>query len=264
MAMGVFVGCCTSTTIVRHRYIAQKKNLEHVLESVAGVAYLDKLGLVRGIHCAAFFVAPDILLSARHCILSDEEEEGYSLLESFDIDVTDFDDIIMGRVVNLVTYREFKYTKSPQKTKPITAQVIYVTLKGISRYHNDVVVLKLHNGQEKSEHWLTISRRKPRIGGKVYTVGMVHGLPWILAEGIVSQIALDRTVTPEKRIGILANIMVAPGSSGGPLVNNNGHVVGLAFVMRNPTLGIYVPQNILIDFLRQAKVPGFQRYYPSK
>lgn len=63
----------------------------------------------------------------------------------------------------------------------------------------------------------------PEIGEKIYAIGNPKGLSGTISDGIISGI---RTFDKKKLIQITAPI--SPGSSGGPVVNNNGQVVGVA------------------------------------
>jgi S1-C subfamily serine protease len=74
-----------------------------------------------------------------------------------------------------------------------------------------------------------------QIGDTVFPVGNPFGLERTLTAGVVS--ATDRTVRGEA--GTLAGLIqfdaaVNPGSSGGPLVDRDGHVVGVVTALSNP------------------------------
>jgi hypothetical protein len=64
---------------------------------------------------------------------------------------------------------------------------------------------------------------KPEIGEKIYAIGNPKGLSGTISEGIVSGI---RTLDDKELIQITAPI--SPGSSGGPVINNLGQVIGVA------------------------------------
>lgn len=91
------------------------------------------------------------------------------------------------------------------------------------------------------------------IGADVYAIGNPLGLGGSFSEGVVS--GLDRSL-PLEDGNTLENLIqfdaaVNPGSSGGPLVNANGEVVGIVTALVNPTgsdffagIGFAVPINI--------------------
>jgi hypothetical protein len=107
----------------------------------------------------------------------------------------------------------------------------YVLENGSSKKHkiegyfsidkkNDLVVLSIPtlNGQP-----LTLETSVSEIGEKIYAIGNPKGLSGTISEGIVSGI---RSIENKELIQITAPI--SPGSSGGPVINNLGQVIGVA------------------------------------
>jgi S1-C subfamily serine protease len=90
-----------------------------------------------------------------------------------------------------------------------------------------------------------------RIGDAVYPLGNPFGFTGTLTAGVVS--GLGRTLQREDGAGELSELIqfdaaVNPGSSGGPLVDAGGQVVGIVTALANPTqqrtfvgLGFAVP-----------------------
>ena len=90
-----------------------------------------------------------------------------------------------------------------------------------------------------------------RIGSEAYVVGNPFGLYGSLTVGVVS--GLERTFidpeTEERFEGLIqVDAAVNPGSSGGPLLDRAGHVVGIVTALLNPTgddvfvgIGLAVP-----------------------
>jgi S1-C subfamily serine protease len=77
-----------------------------------------------------------------------------------------------------------------------------------------------------------------QIGDETFSVGNPLGLTGSLTAGVVS--GLDRTIERENGAGDLDGLIqfdaaVNPGSSGGPLVNRDGEVVGIVTGLVNPT-----------------------------
>jgi S1-C subfamily serine protease len=77
----------------------------------------------------------------------------------------------------------------------------------------------------------------PRVGDPVFPVGNPLGLQGSLSAGVVS--ALDRTVRAEdgKALNQLIQFDAAvnPGNSGGPLLDRDGHVIGIVTALANPS-----------------------------
>jgi S1-C subfamily serine protease len=77
-----------------------------------------------------------------------------------------------------------------------------------------------------------------RIGDDTYSVGNPLGLADSFTAGVVS--GLDRSIGREDGSGDLTGLIqfdaaVNPGSSGGPLLNRRGQVVGIVTALANPT-----------------------------
>jgi S1-C subfamily serine protease len=77
-----------------------------------------------------------------------------------------------------------------------------------------------------------------QIGDETFSVGNPLGLTGSLTAGVVS--GLDRTIERENGGGDLKGLIqfdaaVNPGSSGGPLLNRQGQVIGIVTALANPT-----------------------------
>ena len=77
-----------------------------------------------------------------------------------------------------------------------------------------------------------------RVGDDTYSVGNPLGLADSMTAGVVS--GLDRSISREDGRGDLTGLIqfdaaVNPGSSGGPLLNRQGQVVGIVTALANPT-----------------------------
>ena len=70
---------------------------------------------------------------------------------------------------------------------------------------------------------LKLSERVPEIGERIYVIGNPHGLTQTFSDGLVSAIRNDSN---EEVVQITAPI--SPGSSGGPVIDAKGEVVGVA------------------------------------
>jgi len=75
------------------------------------------------------------------------------------------------------------------------------------------------------------------VGDEVVAIGNPLGLAMSTTDGVVS--GLDRSMARE-RLGDITGLIqfdaaVNPGSSGGPLINNRGQVVGVVVALANPT-----------------------------
>lgn len=104
-----------------------------------------------------------------------------------------------------------------------------------------------------------LSERPLRVGQLVIAVGNPYGLGWTVTSGVVS--ALNREL-PNPRGGKLTNLIqtdapINPGSSGGPLVDAQGRVIGIttAIVPYAQGLGFAVPTNTALKVLGKFVPP---------
>jgi len=103
---------------------------------------------------------------------------------------------------------------------------------------NDIAVLQTTT---MPETWFPATLGNPgamRVGDEAYVVGNPFGLYSSMSEGIIS--GFNRTFQPpngKQPIEGLIQFDAAanPGNSGGPLLNRNGHVIGIVTGIINPT-----------------------------
>lgn len=124
---------------------------------------------------------------------------------------------------------------------------IYVTDK-----INDLAILKLSG---RVIPFLTLADSdKVQTGETVYVVGNPRQLEGTLSKGIVSAVRTDG-----KTKSIQIDASTSPGSSGGPVLNSKGEVIGVATSGYTSTVGqnlnFAVPSNYLKELLKKAKQP---------
>ncbi|MFH2057582.1 MAG: S1C family serine protease [Pseudomonadota bacterium] len=96
------------------------------------------------------------------------------------------------------------------------------------------------------------SSENVQVGENVYAVGNPQGLEGTFSQGIVSSI---RKVGSDKILQITAPI--SPGSSGGPVLNENGQVIGVsvATFRGGQNLNFAIPSDYLKSLLEKASGP---------
>jgi S1-C subfamily serine protease len=102
---------------------------------------------------------------------------------------------------------------------------------------NDIAVLMPHQPPELIVPAVLGSPASMRVGDEAYAVGNPLGLAASLSAGVIS--GFDRSITVEDGLQLEGLIQfdtaVNPGNSGGPLLNRQGHVVGIVTALANPS-----------------------------
>ena len=101
-----------------------------------------------------------------------------------------------------------------------TAEVTVVRNVDANR---DIALLPFSSDRLDS-HGLVLAPNFPKVGETVYAIGAPHGLEFTFTRGIVSQV---RQGFLSFGTVIQTDVSISPGSSGGPLVNGAGQVVGI-------------------------------------
>ena len=125
---------------------------------------------------------------------------------------------------------------------------------------NDLVILKVTASGVKS---LPLGDSDVvRIGEAVYVAGNPKGLEGTFSNGIISSLR-DRST--KERLQMTAPI--SPGSSGGPVLNSKGEVIGVSFMtlVGGQNLNFAIPVNILKELLgRSGAVIPFTHVDPIR
>lgn len=111
----------------------------------------------------------------------------------------------------------------------------------------DLVLLKISDDRANP---LTLGdSEKVEVGEYIYAIGNPQGLEGTFSHGIVSGI---RNFNSIKLLQITAPI--SPGSSGGPVINNRGEVIGVsvATVVEGQNLNFAVPSNYIKELLSSS------------
>ena len=97
---------------------------------------------------------------------------------------------------------------------------------------------------------------KLRIGELVFAFGHPWGHKDVVTAGIVSGIGKVRGGRGERGADyVRSDVRLAPGNSGGPLVNAHGEVVGVNSMIFGGDLSIAVPSNVVVEWLSRAGDP---------
>jgi len=113
---------------------------------------------------------------------------------------------------------------------------------------NDIALLSVPSIQLKG---LELNVNLPKVGDKIFAAGNPQGLSGTFSDGIVSSI---RDWENNALIQITAPI--SPGSSGGPIVNKNAELVGIAVggFSKGQNLNFAVPAKYINELLKSDRI----------
>lgn len=95
--------------------------------------------------------------------------------------------------------------------------------------------------------------RNLRVGQIVLAVGHPWGQRGVVTAGLVSGLSVAQTRGRRGQVEIIrSDVRLAPGNSGGPLVNANGAVVGINTMIVGGDQGIAIPSHVASAFVEQA------------
>ena len=126
------------------------------------------------------------------------------------------------------------------------------TAKVIKRFdgNKDIAILKINVPNELKTVKFGNSE-KIKVGQKVLAIGNPFGFNGTLTQGIVSRIDYNKN-------RIQTDAVINPGSSGGPLLNTNGEIIGINQAIFNPDnnisnigIGFAIPINLVKEYLKE-------------
>jgi len=95
---------------------------------------------------------------------------------------------------------------------------------------------------------------KLRTGNLVFTLGHPWGRRNASTLGVISHLSTARTRGKRGLIPIIrTDAQLAPGNSGGPLLNAAGEVIGINTMVVNGNQGVAVPSSVALDFVEQVE-----------
>ena len=113
---------------------------------------------------------------------------------------------------------------------------------------SDIILLKINTSRKLKTAKLGDSD-KIKVGQKVLAIGNPFGFNGTLTQGIISRIDYSKN-------RIQTDAAINPGSSGGPLINKNGEIIGINQAIYNPDnnisnigIGFAIPINLVKEYL---------------
>jgi len=94
----------------------------------------------------------------------------------------------------------------------------------------------------------------PRPGEIVFAFGHPWGIRNVLTAGVVSALTVARTLHGDFPL-IRSDLQLAPGNSGGPLLNAAGEVIGLNAMIFGGDQSVAIPASVIRGFLEKSGFP---------
>src|SRR5215216_1437392 len=98
----------------------------------------------------------------------------------------------------------------------------------------------------------------PRVGEMVFAFGHPWGQRNTVMRGIVSALVHAHNRRGEKLPVVRSDVPLAPGNSGGPLVNAKGEVVGINAMIVGGDQSVSIAASVANDFVKKATRDRFQ------
>ncbi|HWS83359.1 MAG TPA: trypsin-like peptidase domain-containing protein [Ktedonobacteraceae bacterium] len=93
---------------------------------------------------------------------------------------------------------------------------------------------------------------KLRIGDLVFAIGHPWGQRGVVTSGVVNALSKGRLYDGDRQLEyIKSDVQLAPGNSGGPLLNAQGYVVGINAMITRGDFSIAIPSNVLSKWAAQ-------------
>lgn len=118
----------------------------------------------------------------------------------------------------------------------------------------DLVLIEVSTPSEKWTPLQIDSSAKPLVGSDVYVIGHPVGLGWTVSRGIISGTRASGEVG--KTAMIQTDAAISPGNSGGPLLDRDGHLLGVVVAkLSGPAIGnvaFAIPAVVVNEFLNES------------
>lgn len=92
-----------------------------------------------------------------------------------------------------------------------------------------------------------------KVGQIVLAIGHPWGQPAAVTAGIISGLGSVSTPGPRGSVEVIrTDAQLAPGNSGGPLVNVSGGVIGINTMVVGSDLGVAIPSHVVNNFVNEV------------
>jgi serine protease Do len=113
----------------------------------------------------------------------------------------------------------------------------------------DLALLEIPSNGHKAA---VLSNEEPKPGEMVFAFGHPWGQRNVLTGGVLSAVTTARSRHGEVKI-LRADVQLAPGNSGGPLLNSAGEVIGVNAMIFGGDQSVAIPVSVVRPFLEKAR-----------
>ncbi|MFQ3630730.1 S1C family serine protease [Roseiflexus sp.] len=115
----------------------------------------------------------------------------------------------------------------------------------------DLAVLRI--AADDLPHVGTGDSAQLRVGELVFAIGHPWGQPWVVTAGIVSGLGEAETRNGQRIAFIRSDVRLAPGNSGGPLLDARGRVIGINAMVFGGDLSVAIASHIVEHWLNSVQ-----------
>lgn len=231
---------CLNTNI-RSQYHLEQQYTENALD--ATIAFIHPRteslpGIPVDVSCSGFLIEERIIVSALHCFQA-------MRVVRLDGEVIQFPTILdpTGDIHQFVYRNQLNPVTLIMENDDINeATVVAIDID------SDLALLEFTEETPSAFVYLGLATSDPVVTERVYAVGHPTELVWSVSDGIVSRIL----VFSGARM-LQTSVALIGGFSGGPLIDSNGEVVGVAsaFSRSSPRVSFFISQRQISSLLLQ-------------
>jgi len=163
--------------------------------------------------------------------------------------------VVEDETENCNLTRKFAYAKvTTSDSKQYAALPIIYDPEG------DLVICKLVDTDisDSPMQALPISTSYPKVGEDIFVIGAPENNRFSVTKGIISSISRKLSELPHLKTAFQIDASVLPGSSGGPVFNMDGEIVGIVRSTEGPGVNFVIPAERIEDLISMpsAAAPG--------